>query len=116
MRAVPEGWTIVRGPSAPPLNSRGPAPNEGADRVTYFAQKKEAVMFERMARYENPLLGQMRRLEQELDDFFGTSSTLTGTRDIRSLPAGTFPAVNVGATPEEITVYLFAPGLDARKL
>jgi HSP20 family protein len=73
-------------------------------------------MFERMARYENPLLSQMRRLEQELDEFFGTRSTLTGTRDIRSLPAGTFPAVNVGATPEELTVYLFAPGLDAGKL
>ncbi len=73
-------------------------------------------MFERMARYENPLLSQMRRLEQELDDLFGSSSTLTGTRDIRSLPAGTFPAVNVGATPQEITVYLFAPGLDAKKL
>jgi HSP20 family protein len=73
-------------------------------------------MFERMARYENPLLSQMRRLEQELEDVFGSSSTLTGTRDIRSLPAGTFPAVNVGATPEEIAVYLFAPGLDAKEL
>jgi HSP20 family protein len=72
-------------------------------------------MFERMWGYETPLFSQFRRLEQELDDLLG-GNTLTGTRDIRSLPAGGFPAINVGATQEEVTVYLFAPGLDPRKL
>jgi HSP20 family protein len=72
-------------------------------------------MFERMWGYDTPLFSQIRRLEQELDDLFGSTS-LTGTRDIRSLPAGTFPAVNVGATADEVAVYLFAPGLDPKKL
>jgi HSP20 family protein len=72
-------------------------------------------MFERMWGYETPLFSQFRRLEQELDDLLG-GNTLTGTRDIRSLPAGGFPAINVGATQDEVTVYLFAPGLDPRKL
>jgi HSP20 family protein len=72
-------------------------------------------MFERIWGYENPLSGQFRRLEQELDQLFGTP-TLTGTRDIRSLPAGAFPAIDVGSTPQAVTVYVFAPGLDAKGL
>jgi HSP20 family protein len=72
-------------------------------------------MFERIWGYEHPLSGHFRRLEQELDELFG-SPTLTGTRDIRSLPIGTFPAVNVGATPETVTVYVFAPGVDPKGL
>ena len=72
-------------------------------------------MFEWNWGYENPLSGQFRRLEQELEQMFGTP-TLTGTRDIRSLPVGAFPAIDVGATPQAVTVYLFAPGLDAKGL
>ncbi len=71
-------------------------------------------MFEGLWGYEHPLSGQIRRLEEELDSLFGAGASLTGTRNIRSLPAGTFPAVNVAATPEAIMVYLFAPGLDAK--
>jgi HSP20 family protein len=73
-------------------------------------------MFERIWGYEHPLSGQFRRLEQELDDLFGRTAALTGTRDIRSLPAGSFPAINVASTPEAFTVLVFAPGLDPKKL
>jgi HSP20 family protein len=71
-------------------------------------------MFEGLWGYEHPLSGQMRRLEEELDALFGAGASLTGTRNIRSLPAGRFPAVNVASTPEAILVYLFAPGLDTK--
>lgn len=63
---------------------------------------------------ENPLFAQLRRLEQELDEVFGSSTPWSG--GIRSLPPGTFPAINVGSTEEDVTVYLFAPGVDPRKL
>jgi HSP20 family protein len=63
---------------------------------------------------ESPLLAQFRRLEEELDEIFGGATTWTG--GIRSLPPGTFPAVNVGGTEDNVTVYLFAPGIDAKKL
>jgi HSP20 family protein len=63
---------------------------------------------------ENPLLAQFRRLEEELDEVFGSATPWTG--GIRSLPPGTFPAINVGGTEDNVTVYLFAPGIDARKL
>jgi HSP20 family protein len=72
-------------------------------------------MFERIWSFENPVSGQLRRLEHELDELF-ESGTLTGTRDIRSLPAGGFPAMNVGSTPQAITIYLFAPGVDPKTL
>ena len=63
---------------------------------------------------ENPLLAQFRRLEEELDEIFGGGTSWAG--GIRSLPPGAFPAINVGSTEECVTVYLFAPGIDAKKL
>ncbi len=53
------------------------------------------------------------RLQQEVDELFGSWSSPLG---IRSLPRGSFPAVNVGQTPERVDVYLFAPGIDPKGL
>ncbi len=53
------------------------------------------------------------RLQQEVDELFGSWSAPLG---IRSLPRGSFPAVNVGQTPERVDVYLFAPGIDPKTL
>ena len=53
------------------------------------------------------------RLQQEVDELFGSWSSPLG---IRSLPRGSFPAVNVGQTPERVDVYLFAPGIDPKSL
>jgi HSP20 family protein len=53
------------------------------------------------------------RLQQEVDELFGSWSSPLG---IRSLPRGSFPPVNVGQTPERIDVYLFAPGIDPKSL
>jgi HSP20 family protein len=35
---------------------------------------------------------------------------------IRSIAAGSFPAINVGRTPTTVEVYAFAPGLDAASI
>jgi HSP20 family protein len=49
------------------------------------------------------------RLQHELDALFGG-----GTRaSIRGAQTGAFPAINIGATPEEVHVYVFAPGVAA---
>ena len=53
------------------------------------------------------------RLQQEVDELFGSWSSPLG---IRSLPRGSFPAINVGQTPERVDVYLFAPGIDPKSL
>ena len=63
---------------------------------------------------DNTLLAQFRRLEEELDEVFGRGTPWTG--GIRSQPPGTFPAINVGSTEDDVTVYLFAPGIDPKKL
>jgi HSP20 family protein len=73
-------------------------------------------MFERMRPYDDGLLSQFRHLEQEMDELFSGGTTWTGTRNIRSLPSGSFPAVNVGQTADAVTVYLFAPGIDPKTL
>ncbi len=63
---------------------------------------------------ENPLFAEFRRLERELDEVFGSTTPWSG--GIRSLPAGAFPAINVGGTDDSVVVYLFAPGIDPKQL
>lgn len=71
-------------------------------------------MFGSISYSENPLFTEFRRLEQEMDELLGGSTSWTS--GIRSLPPGTFPAINVGGTDESVTVYLFAPGIDPKQL
>lgn len=54
-----------------------------------------------------------RRLEGEIDQLFGRGPLPAG---IRAMRRGTFPPINVGATPERVDVYLFAAGLDPKRL
>jgi HSP20 family protein len=74
--------------------------------------RKEDDMFGTLTNFET-LFDELRRLEQGMGDLFGRGNTPAG---IRSVARGTFPAANVGATDQEVQVYLFAPGLDARTL
>ena len=59
------------------------------------------------------LFDELRRLEGEVDQLFGRAPVPAGIRAVRR---GTFPPVNVGATPERVDVYLFAAGLDPKTL
>lgn len=70
-------------------------------------------MYESILNQPNSLFGQFERLRRELDDVFGVSGL---PRSIRSVAAGTIPAVNVGRTPTSMEIYAFAPGLDASKI
>jgi HSP20 family protein len=69
-------------------------------------------MYESMLNYPNSLFEQFERLRREVDDIFGVSGLPSS---IRSVAAGTLPAVNVGRTANSVEVYAFAPGLDASK-
>lgn len=59
------------------------------------------------------LFDELWRLQQDVDELFGNWTSAGG---IRSLPRGSFPAVNVGHTSERVDVYLFAPGIDPKAL
>ena len=70
-------------------------------------------MYESMLNYPSSLFGHFDRLRREFDDVFGGPALASS---IRSVAAGTLPAVNVGRTPNSVEVYAFAPGLDASKI
>ena len=52
-------------------------------------------------------------LQRQMDRLLGTRSS---SSSIRAVERGSFPAVNIGTTPEAIEIYAFAPGIDASKL
>jgi len=59
-------------------------------------------------------MGDFNRLESQLDELFGRSAWPTA--GIRAVQRGAFPPINVGSTPEKVTLYLFAAGLDPKSL
>ena len=63
---------------------------------------------------DSSFFGDFRRLERELDELMGGNTPWSG--GIRSLPPGTFPAINVGSTDDRVTVYVFAPGVEPKSL
>jgi len=56
---------------------------------------------------------EFERLRDELDDLFGVAGMSSG---IRSVAPGSFPALNIGNTPNSVEIYAFAPGVDGSKL
>jgi HSP20 family protein len=63
--------------------------------------------------FDSGVFDDLRRLENEVDQLFGAQAWPAGIRSVRR---GTFPPINVGATPERVDVYLFAGGLDPKSL
>jgi HSP20 family protein len=70
-------------------------------------------MYGSLLNFPGAFFGEFDRLRRELDDVFGFAGA---PASIRSVAPGTFPAINVGNTPESVDVYAFAPGIDASKL
>ena len=71
-------------------------------------------MFGRFTGVPSLLLDDLWRLQQEADDMLGGAMSCEG--GIRSLPRGSYPAMNVVQTPEDVQIYVFAPGIDPKKL
>jgi len=63
--------------------------------------------------FDTSLFDDFRRLESEMEQLFGRTSWPAGIRAVRR---GSFPPINVGATPDRVDVYLFAAGLDPKGL
>lgn len=70
-------------------------------------------MYESLLNLPGDLLGEVERLQRELQQAFANVGRPGG---IRAVASGTFPAINVGSTPSSIEVYAFVPGLDPAKL
>ena len=63
-------------------------------------------------RLAGDLFSEIARLQQHFDEVFQAA----GPSNIRALARGSFPAVNVGLSPETIEVLVFAPGIDPKKM
>lgn len=70
-------------------------------------------MFGRLSDFNGSLFDDFRHLQREMDQLFGGWPAPAG---IRAVNRGTFPPVNVGATPEKVDIYLFAAGVDPKAL
>jgi HSP20 family protein len=60
-----------------------------------------------LLRYPGDVFADFDELHRQLDRLLGARSA---SGSIRAQP-GSFPAVNVGATPEAVEIYAFAPGI-----
>lgn len=70
-------------------------------------------MFYGLSNSSGGLFDSLRRLNEDLDEAFGRWPAPSG---IRSVTRGTYPPINVGSTPEQVDIYLFAAGLDPATL
>lgn len=57
---------------------------------------------------------QLDRMHREMDHLFGNWAG--GPASIRAGAASAYPQINVGAAPDRIDVYAFAPGMDPKSL
>jgi HSP20 family protein len=70
-------------------------------------------MFGSQTGFDGGLFQDLSRLQEEIDNLFDQWPAATG---VRSVARGTYPPINVGATPDHLEIYLFAAGLDPKKL
>lgn len=64
-------------------------------------------------RFPGDIFAEFDRLQQQLDEAFRRPNAPAG---IRASARASFPAINVGSTPETIEVVVFAPGVDPKAL
>ncbi len=61
---------------------------------------------------DQDLLHQFERISRQMERAMG----LRGASGIRAGAVDAFPAVNMGASPEQVDIYVFAAGMDPEKL
>jgi HSP20 family protein len=66
-----------------------------------------------LTNFDSDLYGLAERLRRDMDEAFGVWPGATG---IRSVASGTYPAINIGVSPDRVDAYVFAPGLDPKAL
>ena len=70
-------------------------------------------MFERVTGFDNSLLDQFRRMERVMDHYLGAAPW---PNNIRAVARGTYPPINIGSSPEQVDVSLFAAGVNPESL
>lgn len=65
-------------------------------------------------RFPGDVFADFDELQRQFERVFGLRGDSSSS--IRSVARGTFPAVNIGGTPDAVEVFAFAPGIDASTL
>ncbi|MBW8830642.1 MAG: Hsp20/alpha crystallin family protein [Burkholderiales bacterium] len=70
-------------------------------------------MVSSLLRFPGDVFADFDELHRQLDRVLGTRNA---SSSIRAVQRGSFPAVNIGVTPEAVEIFAFAPGIDPSKL
>lgn len=70
-------------------------------------------MFESLFNLPSDPFLEFERMQRELQQAF---ANVGRPGSIRAVASGTFPAINLGSTPNAIEIYAFAPGIDPASL
>jgi HSP20 family protein len=70
-------------------------------------------MLPRIDGFESSLFNEFRRLEREMDQLFNAGFW---PNTMRSDVSNNYPPINVGVTPEQVDLYLFAAGVNPEAL
>ena len=70
-------------------------------------------MFDDLWRWEAPFSGDFPLIRSLLEDLLSPAAEIA---DLRSVPRGSFPVVNVGETTDTVYVYAFLPGVARESL
>lgn len=62
------------------------------------------------ALFARDAFAELDRLQREMSSLFDLSPSIRGTA------RGGYPALNIGATPQSVEIYAFAPGIDPAKV
>jgi HSP20 family protein len=60
--------------------------------------------------FPRDLIAEMAHLQRQMEQLFDPDAS------IRGFGSGSFPAMNIGATPHSLEIYAFVPGLDPDKI
>jgi HSP20 family protein len=70
-------------------------------------------MFGYSTGFDRDFLNQFERMRREIEAMFEARN---GQLRIRPVAAGTYPGINVGVSPKQVDVYVFAAGADPNSL
>jgi len=63
--------------------------------------------------FADSIWNEFDKMQREIEELFDLTAPLS---NIRSAARGSFPLINVGETPENVIVYILAPGIDPSKI
>ena len=70
-------------------------------------------MYPSLQRFPGDLFADFDQLQRQMERLF---TPFGSTSSIRAVQRGSFPAINVGLTPEAVEIYAFTPGIELSSL